>query len=134
MYWRSSSHNGHRERSYPRRNCTPQVTHTGWAVMGTSCDGAHRSFHPSPAPCVYCAGRLSTNARTLSTVRTTAAPVPHSALILSADGRPVPHRIASHRTAPTRRLHLDTFAEVVRSRADDDATGLRFGDGSWTWR
>ncbi|QDQ97482.1 AMP-binding protein [Tomitella fengzijianii] len=27
-----------------------------------------------------------------------------------------------------------TFAEVVRSRADDDSTGLLFEDRSWTWR
>lgn len=26
-----------------------------------------------------------------------------------------------------------TFAEVVRSRAGDDAVGLRFGDEAWTW-
>lgn len=29
---------------------------------------------------------------------------------------------------------LDTFAEVIRSRADDDSVGLRFGDATWTWR
>ncbi|WP_182349136.1 AMP-binding protein [Tomitella gaofuii] len=29
---------------------------------------------------------------------------------------------------------MDTFAEVVRLRADDDKTGLRFEDRSWTWR
>lgn len=29
---------------------------------------------------------------------------------------------------------METFAEVVRARADDDKTGLRFEDRSWTWR
>jgi fatty-acyl-CoA synthase len=28
---------------------------------------------------------------------------------------------------------VETFAEIVRSRADDDKTGLRFEDWSWTW-
>ncbi|GAA3113455.1 hypothetical protein GCM10017600_60170 [Streptosporangium carneum] len=28
---------------------------------------------------------------------------------------------------------LGTFAEIVRSRADDEHIGLRFGDESWTW-
>ncbi len=29
---------------------------------------------------------------------------------------------------------METFAEVVRLRADDDKTGLLFEDDSWTWR
>ncbi|MDF1604713.1 AMP-binding protein [Nocardioides sp. YIM 152315] len=28
---------------------------------------------------------------------------------------------------------METFAEIVRSRADDDKTALRFEDWSWTW-
>lgn len=28
---------------------------------------------------------------------------------------------------------METFAEIVRSRANDTATGLRFEDDSWTW-
>lgn len=29
---------------------------------------------------------------------------------------------------------METFAEIIRARADDDKVGLRFEDQSWTWR
>src|SRR4051794_21191970 len=29
---------------------------------------------------------------------------------------------------------MNTFAEVIRSRADDTRTGLLFADRSWTWK
>lgn len=29
---------------------------------------------------------------------------------------------------------METFAEIVRSRAEDDKVGLRFEDSSWSWR
>src|ERR1700684_1692725 len=29
---------------------------------------------------------------------------------------------------------MTTVAELLLDRADDDSTGLRYGDDSWTWR